>query len=110
MITAVDSNILIDVLIEDPVWGERSHQTLIQAAAEGALVIHEVVVAEIASCFATQAELKESLDEVPIRIAESSLETAFAAGKAHQEYRRQGGRRERMSGRLHHRGPRKPKR
>ncbi|MDA2934878.1 type II toxin-antitoxin system VapC family toxin [Acidobacteria bacterium AH-259-D05] len=96
MITAVDSNILIDVLIQDSAWGEGSHQALIRAAAEGALVIHEMVVAEIASCFATPAELRESLEEVPIPVAQSSLEAAFAAGQAHQKYRGQGGRRERV--------------
>lgn len=96
MITAIDSKVLIDVLIQDPVWRERSHQTLIRAAAKGALVIHEIVAAEISSCFSTREELQKGLDEVPIQIAKSSLATAFAAGKAYQEYRRQGGRRERM--------------
>lgn len=59
-------------------------------------MIHEIVAAEIASCFPTQAELQQRLDEVPIRIAESSVETAFVAGKVYHEYRGQGGKRERM--------------
>jgi predicted nucleic acid-binding protein len=91
LITAVDSNVLIDILIQDPTWWRRSHQKLTEAAAEGSLVIHEIVAAEIALCFADEGALKTRLDEADIRISESSVESAFAAGKAYQRYRRQGG-------------------
>lgn len=96
LITAIDSNVLIDILVQNPAWWRRSHLKLAEAAAEGSLVIHEIVAAEIATCFAKEVVLKDRLDEADIRIAESSLETAFAAGIAYQRYRRQGGIKERV--------------
>lgn len=43
MITALDTNVLLDVWVSDPVFGESSRLALMAADARGSLVICEVV-------------------------------------------------------------------
>ena len=47
MITAVDTNILIDILEPDPVHGLRSKEALKKCLREGAVVACDVVWAEV---------------------------------------------------------------
>ena len=54
MITALDTNVLLDVFTPDPVFGPKSWQAMIDADGRGGLVICEVVYAELALRFATQ--------------------------------------------------------
>jgi predicted nucleic acid-binding protein len=51
MITLVDTNVLLDVFLPDPQWGEKSKQARDQAYAEGSLVINEIIYAELAPQF-----------------------------------------------------------
>jgi hypothetical protein len=57
MITAVDTNILLDVLIPDAPYGAASQQSLDAALQQGTLVLNEVVYAELAAHFPTQEGL-----------------------------------------------------
>ena len=47
MITAVDTNILIDILEPDPVHGLRSKEALKKCLREGAVIACDVVWAEV---------------------------------------------------------------
>ena len=47
MVTAADSSVLLDVLLNDPQHAQASLAALHRAAAEGSLVICDVVLAEI---------------------------------------------------------------
>jgi predicted nucleic acid-binding protein len=51
VITAIDSNVLIDVLTADEEDGSRSGEAVRRALAEGSIVACDVVVAEVASWF-----------------------------------------------------------
>jgi len=51
MITFVDTNVLLDVFLPDPQWGEKSKHALDQAYTEGSLVINEIIYAELAPQF-----------------------------------------------------------
>ena len=51
MITAVDSNILIDILEPDPVHGPASREALRTCLREGATVACDVVWAEVATAY-----------------------------------------------------------
>jgi predicted nucleic acid-binding protein len=65
--TAVDTNVLIDVLIADPEHAEASATRLDQAAREGPLVICDIVYAELAACFGSPDEPDAWLAEAGIR-------------------------------------------
>ncbi|MBI1741629.1 type II toxin-antitoxin system VapC family toxin [Candidatus Acetothermia bacterium] len=88
MITAVDTNILLDILIPNAQYAQTSKQFLDKALAEGALVIGEVVYAELASQFPTKQELDKFLSETQIRRESSSAEALHRAAEAWKMYKK----------------------
>lgn len=93
MITLVDSNVILDLVTDDPKWGHWSADALGQAADESALAINPLIFAEVSIGFTTVEELEQLLPpEVFARLA-LPYEAAFLAGKAFLSYRRRGGRR-----------------
>lgn len=96
MITAVDTNVLLDVLAADPVFGPAS-LTALRAARQGGVVIaSEVVWAETAAGYPSADDAAAALDRLRVRLVPSDQATALAAGMAWRAHRRTGGRRERM--------------
>lgn len=55
MITSLDTNVLLDLLIPNVRYAQASQQQLDEALALGSLVIGEVVYAELASQFPTRS-------------------------------------------------------
>ena len=96
MITFVDTNILLDVFLPDPEFGEKSSEYLERSFHEGSLIINEIVYAELAPQFSSQRLLDKTLLKLGIRILPIDRETAYTAGIAWQQYRRAGGKRERI--------------
>jgi predicted nucleic acid-binding protein len=96
MITFVDTNILLDVFLPDPKWGETSKNILDQAYIQGSLIINEIIYSELAPQFAAKDLLDDTLKVLGIRIVSLDLETAFNAGMKWKEYREAGGTRKRV--------------
>jgi predicted nucleic acid-binding protein len=96
VITAVDTNVLLDVFGADPTHGRRSRAALRRCAAEGRLVACEVVWIEACVRFPTPADGHRRLDDLGIAFDPVDRATAAAATAAWAEYRRAGGRRERV--------------
>lgn len=81
MRTAVDSSVILDVLTADVKHAERSEAALQKAGGDGALIVCEVVLAEIAPVFAGDPrEMREFLDDWGLTFVPSSLESALLAG------------------------------
>jgi hypothetical protein len=59
--TLVDSNVLIDVATEDPLWGEWSERALARAAADGELCINPIIYAEVSIAYERVEELEAAL-------------------------------------------------
>jgi predicted nucleic acid-binding protein len=93
--TLVDTNILIDTLGPASSQRDWSLQALGRCIGEGALVINTVIWSELAASSLTEAELNSSFGILSLRREALSFEAAFAAGKAHRQYRLAGGHRER---------------
>lgn len=87
----VDSNVLIDVMHDDPVWGRWSADALAAAAETAPLVIDPLIYAEVSIRFATLEELDAALPPTMFRREPLPWEAAFLAGKAFMAYRRRGG-------------------
>ncbi|MBM3933016.1 MAG: type II toxin-antitoxin system VapC family toxin [SAR202 cluster bacterium] len=87
MITAIDTNIVLDVLISGAPHGDSSEQLLEDAARSGATIISEPVYSELAANFSQVNDLEEFLSEASIRVHRSGAEALFLAGKAWQSYR-----------------------
>lgn len=59
--TPVDSNVLLDVLTEDPKWGGWSLDALAEAAEADPLYINPIVYAEVSIRFSTVEAVEEAL-------------------------------------------------
>ena len=82
MITAIDTNILLDILVPGSTYAAGSKALVDQANEQGALIIGEVVYAELASHFLSQRELEEFLLGTGIRLEQSQREALHAASEA----------------------------
>ena len=87
----VDSNVIIDVITEDAAWRAWSERALIDAANRDEIAINPIIYAEVASGFATMAELDHHLGSGEFRRLTLPYEAGFVAGRAFVEYRRRGG-------------------
>lgn len=88
----VDSNVLLDVVTEDPRWFDWSSEALARCAEGATLVVNPIIFAEVSIGFERIEDLDELLDEAVER-APLPWEAAFLAGKAFVRYRKRGGRR-----------------
>lgn len=98
MTTAVDTCVLLDMLLDEPGRGDRARDALRRAFAKGRLIVGEVVYAELRPQFRDAAELGDILEQLGITYVPSSAAAAAAAGAAWGDYRRRGGPRERLIG------------
>ena len=89
--TLVDTNVLLDLLTDDPTWAQWSVRRLDVAASKGALAINDVVYAELSVRFAAIEALDGVLAEATITVAPMPRAALFLAGKAFQRYRASGG-------------------
>jgi Predicted nucleic acid-binding protein, contains PIN domain len=97
MITAVDTNVLLDVFGADPEFGQRSAAALRACLREGRLVACEVVWAETASFFPSPAAARGPMERLEVGFSPLDLEAALAASGAWRKHRAKGGRRERVA-------------
>jgi len=86
VIHAIDTNILLDVLIQDPQFCDASADLLARAGAEGALAISAVVYAELSAHFAQDEDLRQFLMDIGIRIEPIDIDVARIAGRAWYAY------------------------
>ena len=96
MITAVDSNVLIDILGADPTFGPKSRSSLRQTRNEGVLIVCDVVWSEVMAAFGDRGATETALDRLSIAYSEVGRAAATRAGIAWRAYRRAGGPRDRL--------------
>ncbi len=96
MITAVDSNVLIDIFEADSRFARRSADALKHCRREGRLVLSGVAWAEVASRFPTVEACLAALRKAGVELVPLTEEAATLAGQLWREYRSRGGIRERI--------------
>jgi predicted nucleic acid-binding protein len=89
----VDTNVLVDLVTEDPDWAEWSQQHLDHAAARDELAINEIVYAELSIGYDRMEGLDALIRSAGLAIAVIPRPALFFAGKVFQRYRSAGGRR-----------------
>lgn len=87
----VDSNVLLDVLTEDPVWFGWSSSALEEHAESAVLVINPIIYSEVSVHFARIEELDDALPPDVFRRDPLPWDAAFLTGKCFLRYRKQGG-------------------
>jgi predicted nucleic acid-binding protein len=88
MITAVDTNIILDVLIPNEPFSESSKKLLDAHLSKGRLILCEVVYAELAAQFPSEEELKQFLTETGMRLEYSNEKSLYTAGTRWAKYAR----------------------
>lgn len=88
MITAVDTNILFDILIPGEPHSGSSKRLLDKYLAGGKLIVCEVVFSELAAQFPSEKELKLFLAETGMRLVPSNEKSLHIAGIRWAEYAR----------------------
>lgn len=92
MITAVDTNVLVDVLEPDPVHGLGSLALLKRAIREGSVVACEVVWVEVATAYGEQTQkVIESLVQAGIGFLPMNEAAALRSAECWRAYRKRGG-------------------
>ena len=86
MIFAVDTNILLDILIPNTAHVQSSLNCIMSIAGDDELIICEVVYAELGSQFLSQRDLNRFLRDTPIRLVPSNEKSLFEASIAWKKY------------------------
>lgn len=87
----VDSNVLLDVLTEDPVWFGWSAAQVERVAADHVLAVNPIIYAEVSVGFDRIEELEDALPHDAFLRLPLPWEAAFATGKCFLEYRQRRG-------------------
>jgi hypothetical protein len=94
--TAVDTVVLLDVLLPDPAYGVRSRTALMTAFGAGALVACDVVFAELRAHFDSDADFARAQEALNLAFDPLGQEAALLAGELWRSHRRSGGGRDRV--------------
>jgi len=86
MITAVDTNVLLDLLISGSFAMDSAVDQLERASEEGKLILSEVVYAELAAHFPTGEDMEMFLDQTGLEIVPSLPQTLVRAGQLWSQY------------------------
>lgn len=88
----VDTNVLVDVLEDDPAWAEWSLAQLRAQSQVHELMINPVIYSELSLAFDGIDELDKAIDVMGLAFRELPRPALFLAGRAFLRYRRAGGR------------------
>jgi predicted nucleic acid-binding protein len=87
----VDTNVLVDVLQNDPQWADWSIAQMRAQASLHALVINPIIYAEVSLSFSTIEALDDVVGTLALELREIPRPALFLAAKAFAQYRRRGG-------------------
>ena len=87
----VDTNVLLDVLQEDPNWAAWSQGQLETAALTDQLAINAVIYSELSMAFTRIEELEKVIGDAAVTVEPIPREALFLAGKVFLDYRRRQG-------------------
>lgn len=96
MITSVDTNVLLDVLIFNAPHRSQSREWLAAAYNKGTILVCSVVYAELIPTFSDRSVLDKALHRIHASISPVDTDIAFEAGLRWHRYRRAGGPRTRI--------------
>jgi hypothetical protein len=89
--TLVDTNVLLDVVTDDPVWADWSIAQLEAASLTGSLLINDTIYAELSIRYERIEQLDRFVSNARLEIAAMPRAALFLAGKAFVQYRRASG-------------------
>jgi predicted nucleic acid-binding protein len=91
LIVLVDSDVLLDVMTDDPVWYGWSVGQMNGLAINNELAINDIIYSELAPSFSRFEELSLTVEDMGLRLRPMPRAALFLAGKVYRSYRRAGG-------------------
>jgi predicted nucleic acid-binding protein len=89
--TLVDTNVLLDVLSDDPRWSAWSVRQLAERSALGPVIINDAIYAELSARMDNQAQLEQALGDLGVSFDRVPMRALFLAGQSYRRYRTSGG-------------------
>lgn len=96
MITAVDTNVLLDLFLSVSAFHAQSRERIAAAYDAGAVIVCDIVYAELVPRFPSRGGLDDALREINVSVSPLDTAIAYEAGLRWARYRRAGGPRERI--------------
>jgi predicted nucleic acid-binding protein len=96
MISALDTSVILDVLVGKGTYCDPSMQAIRKARSEGKLIVCECVVAEVFPTLENEQEVAEFMLDWQIHFVPLSLESAMLAGSHFRTYLDRGGSQKRV--------------
>jgi hypothetical protein len=87
----IDSNVLLDLVTNDPIWADWSARQLRILSIQATLIVNPVVYAELSIGYDRVEDVDAALDAASIELVEIPRAALFLAGRAFQRYRARGG-------------------
>ena len=87
----VDSNVILDVVENDPIWAPWSLLMLKRYHATHELIINPIIYAEVSIGYENIEEVERVLKEGGFHMRQIPKEALFSAGKIFLAYRKRGG-------------------
>lgn len=87
----VDSNIILDVFLNDLKWADWSESKLEEYCVQTSLYINSIIYSEISIGFELIEDLESAISKAGFQLLELPKEALFLAGKAYIKYRRRKG-------------------
>jgi predicted nucleic acid-binding protein len=87
----VDTNVLVDLINDDPIWADWSQRELDNARLRDELAINDIIFAELSAGFASVEEVEEFIRDGGFSHSPLPHIALFTAAKAFQRYRAAGG-------------------
>ena len=87
----VDSNVILDLFLDDPRWADWSESALAEHSDYATLYINPVVYTEVSIGFKRIEDLESALNRGGFQMLKIPKEALFLAGKVFLEYKERGG-------------------
>jgi predicted nucleic acid-binding protein len=89
--TLVDTNVLLDVLSDDPRWSAWSVRQFAERSVLGPVIINDAIYAELSARMDNQAQLEQALGDLDVSFDRVPMHALFLAGQSYRRYRSSGG-------------------
>ena len=87
----VDSNIILDVFQDDPVWADWSETILEKYCQQTTLYINSIIYSEVSIGFVLIEDLESAIAKAGFQMLEIPKEALFLAGKVYLKYKKMKG-------------------
>lgn len=87
----VDSNVILDVFLNDIDWVDRSETLLEEISYQAILYINAIIYSEVSISFGRIEDLEAAIAKAGFQMLEIPREALFLAGKAYRQYKKRGG-------------------